>query len=488
MKTNFRLATITAAFGLFVASLFTSCQDEIKNLKVATESTTKGARIAAAVDSIIGGNCAASTSTPTNTIINTTRVLSGTYILRNYLRVVPGGRLIIKPGTVIKGECRGTIVVERGGFIDARGLSTSPIVMTSNKAAGSKAPGDWGGVVVLGRAHNNQGGNIPIEGLVGLGTPSSTSLGYFGPGGASGNITTYNTQSSGFLQYIRIEYAGTIIGANNETNGLTLASVGSGTVVDHVQVLYGRDDAFEFFGGTVNAKYLYSYSNNDDDFDTDFGYTGRIQFAVAVRNPNLYDNAGSAAASNGFESDNDAAGSTKLPLTNPRFANVTVVGPARPSCSPVINSFFGAGALLRRNTAIDIYNSAFIGFKTGINATGANAGVDLKSVSVFNPNEGATCFTPASLTGINCYDATACGTSTGSLIAVTRLPSTAWAACPTVPNLVPASTSPLATAGTTTPGTGFVSTTYRGAFGPSSTQNTAWNLTSGWLSFKCLGQ
>lgn len=467
MKTKFRLSALTAAAGLLVAGFVTSCKDDLQTASEKVDA--KGAARmtqAAAVDSVIGGSCVASTATPTSTIINTTRVLDGSYVLRNYLRVVPGGRLIIKPGTAIRGECRGTIVVERGGFIDARGTSTRPILMTSRKASGTRAPGDWGGLIVLGRAHNNQGGNVAIEGLTGTGAPSATARGYYGPGGASGNVTTYNSESSGYLQYLRIEYAGTVIGANNETNGLTLASVGSGTVVDHIQVLYGKDDGFEWFGGTVNARYLYSYNNTDDDFDTDFGFTGRIQFAVAVRK-NLVDVA--AASANGFESDNDATGSANLPKTNPRFANVTLVGP-RCVSSPSPN--FGAGILVRRSSDLDLYNSAIVNWGVGVNATGAGAGRDFKSVTVVNAT---TCFTPAGITGISCIG------------------STSWAGnicanCPTAPNLVPGSTSSLVTAGVTNPGPGFLPANYRGAFGSSSTANAGWNLTSGWLTFKCLGQ
>ena len=108
------------------------------------------------------------------------------------------------------------------------------------------------------------------------------------------------------MRYVSIEFPGYPFTANNEINGLTLGAVGRGTTLEHIQVSYSDDDAFEFFGGTVNAKYLIAYKSRDDDFDTDFGYTGKIQFGVVYRDPGKADISNSEA----FESDNDATGTT----------------------------------------------------------------------------------------------------------------------------------------------------------------------------------
>ena len=114
--------------------------------------------------------------------------------------------------------------------------------------------------------------------------------------------------NSGVLRYVRIEFPGIAFTDNNEINGLTCGGVGAATTLEHVQVSYSGDDSFEFFGGTVNAKYLIAYRGWDDDFDTDFGYSGKIQFAVSLRDPEIADQSGS----NGFESDNDGSGTTHL--------------------------------------------------------------------------------------------------------------------------------------------------------------------------------
>src|SRR4030095_6414885 len=170
---------------------------------------------------------------------------------------------------------------------------------------------DWGGVVILGKAANNQSASQAIEGIS---APS-------GDNGLYGGTT--DDDNSGEFQYVRIEFAGIALSTDNELNGLTMGSVGSATKIDHVQVSYSGDDSFEWFGGKVNTSHLIAYRGWDDDFDTDFGYTGFNQFLVSYRDPNVADKSGS----NGFESDNDAQGDTKTPQTAATFANVTFFGP-----------------------------------------------------------------------------------------------------------------------------------------------------------------
>jgi hypothetical protein len=440
MKTNIRV--LSAALSLAVAALVSSCKEEAQ-----VQPEADGKVTAAAIIPV--GTCTDNADgSPTNTLIsvNTTWTTGNTYILRGYVRVVSGATLTIQPGVIIKGECEGTLIVERGSKIDARGTANSPIVFTSNKDNCSKAPGDWGGVIILGNAPNNKGTNVAIEGIQ---FPAGTTFGFHG-----GTVATDN---SGFFQYVRIEYPGGEISDGNEINGLTLGSVGNGTVIDHVQVVYAQDDAFEWFGGTVNASYLYAYGASDDDFDTDLGYVGRVQFAAGVKVSSTEPTLG---ASNGFESDNDGTGSGDLPQTNPRFANVTLVGP----CADPDAAVFGQGLLLRRNTSLDLYSSVVLKWTKGITISSATP--TLGSVSVF---DGGT-LTPNPITGVTA------STGNGTY-------SPCPLACPAAPNLIPTTN----TAGTIPAGLGFVSTTYRGAFSAVSSNNTNWNLGGTWLSFPCFG-
>jgi hypothetical protein len=172
------------------------------------------------------------------------------------------GILTIEAGTVIVGKKGtaglnpGTLVIHRGSKIYAEGTAAKPIIFSS--AESSKAPGDWGGLVVCGKATNNQpGGFATLEGSYGA-----------HHGGSD------NADNSGIIKYVRLEYAGFPILTDKEINTLTLGSVGSGTVVSYVQASYGLDDAFEWFGGTVNCDHLVAFKTTDDDFDCDFGYRG----------------------------------------------------------------------------------------------------------------------------------------------------------------------------------------------------------------------
>jgi hypothetical protein len=173
-------------------------------------------------------------------------------------------------------------------------------------------------------------------------------------GGADDN------DNSGILKYVRIEYAGYAFLPDKELNGLTLCSVGKGTEIDYVQVSYANDDSFEWFGGSVDCKHLIAYKGLDDDFDTDNGYSGRVQFAIGFRDSLVADISGS----NGFESDNDAGGSELKPQTSAIFSNVTLVGP-RENSTNIGNSNFRRGIHLRRNSSLSIFNSVVIGWPTG---------------------------------------------------------------------------------------------------------------------------
>jgi hypothetical protein len=291
----------------------------------------------------------------------TTQKLDSTkkYLIKGTVTIDDNITLTIPAGTVIFGEkkTKGTLLVRKGGKLIAVGTEAKPIVMTSNQDQGERDKGDWGGVVMLGKANCNQN-NPAIEGI----TPSAN-YGTF-------QSTANDNDNSGTLKYVRIEYAGIALTPNNETNSLTMGAIGSGTTIEHVQVTYGGDDGFEWFGGTVNGKYLISYGTWDDDYDVDFGFSGKVQYGIAVRDPFAADQSGS----NGFEVDNDASGTTATPKTAAVFSNITILGPSYDSSSRSAFSGNYQHALhLRRNSEISIFNSVFAGFPIGLNLDGTLA-------------------------------------------------------------------------------------------------------------------
>lgn len=297
------------------------------------------------------------TTTTVSADITTNTTWSGTVLLQNKVYVKNNATLTIQPGTVIRGDkaTQGTLIITRGAKINANGTASQPIVFTSNEAIGNRNEGDWGGLVILGLARNNQPGGVAnIEGI------APTTDTQFG-----GN---FDTDNSGTLRYVRIEFAGIALEPNKEINGITFGSVGSGTTVDFVQVSFSGDDSFEWFGGTVNCKHLIAYRGLDDDFDTDFGYRGRVQFGLIIRDKNLSDAPGD---SNAFESDNDAPGSTAQPKTMPIFSNITIVGPKGNGTTALpVGEKFEKAFRLRRNTSTSILNSIITGWEKGLSIEG----------------------------------------------------------------------------------------------------------------------
>jgi len=294
------------------------------------------------------------------------------YLLKGNIYVQAPAELTIEAGTVVKGDkvSKGALIVNRGAKIHAKGTETNPIIFTSSAPASFRNYGDWGGLVLLGFANNNQGGTVTIEGVSGVENSDD---------GKHGNKDggSHEDDNSGELQYVRVEFAGIALSTDNELNGLTMGSVGSKTTIDHVQVSYSGDDSYEWFGGTVNAKYLIAYKGWDDDFDTDNGFSGHVQYAVSHRDPNNADKSGS----NGFESDNDAPGDAKTPITSAKFSNVSWFGPgtytklnnSNALNKSAYNQNYQFGAHIRRNTAVQIYNSIFIGsYLDGVHFEKAN--------------------------------------------------------------------------------------------------------------------
>jgi hypothetical protein len=303
-----------------------------------------------------------------------------TYTLQGYVKVANGAVLTIEPGTRIVGDAEtagSSLWVLRGARIEANATAAAPIVFTSEKTAGSRAPGDWGGIIIVGNGVINRnpgaGGTILTE------------------GGASGEAENYaggtnNADNSGTLRYARIEFAGyDISGAGGqELNGLSMYAVGSGTRLEYVQVLAGLDDSFEWWGGAVDGRYLVSYESGDDHFDWSEGYRGRNQFLVGFQSTRLTPAAGSGQQSSdprGFEADgcDPAPGSfctvtetgASEPFSVPVFANFAVVGPGALAGFPAD----GNGAVLRRGTG-GMLDRGIVARWPGVGLNGRDAWTD----------------------------------------------------------------------------------------------------------------
>lgn len=277
--------------------------------------------------------------------INTTTTLTSdkVWTLKGYVYVTDGAKLIIQSGTTIVSDDaeKGALCIERGAQIIAEGTAAKPIIFTSGKNSGERSPGDWGGIVILGRAKTNRSAEPTIEGGIGRS--------YGG---------TNDADNSGILKYVRIEYAGIAALPNSEINALTLGAVGSGTIIENIQTIYANDDAFEFFGGTVSPKNLYAFATADDDYDFDFGYTGTVTNSVSKRDPQFVDN---GDAGNGVECDNDGTGSTAQPFTHPKLIGMILVGPFDASAL----SNHNLGLRWRRATQFTITNSKILGYMKG---------------------------------------------------------------------------------------------------------------------------
>ena len=274
---------------------------------------------------------------------DTTLSAGNSYTLDAVTRVLDGVTLTIEPCVKILGTAPTAVLgIMPGGVLEAAGTADAPIVFTSSKAAGERLPGDWGGIIILGNAQVNQPAPT-IEGLE-MATPY---------GGAD---DTANDESSGTLQYVRVEYVGRDIdGKGNESNGVTFGGVGSGTVVDHVMVANSIDDCFEWFGGAVSAHHLIAHNCDDDMFDADFGFSGSVQFVFGRQFESSAEK-----DSNGFELDT-AANANITPRTTAAWANVTLCG-ANTGVAPTLPRI---GTVLRNQVSGSIVNAIITGFDSG---------------------------------------------------------------------------------------------------------------------------
>lgn len=303
------------------------------------------------------------------------------YRIRGYVYVTDGATLTIQPGTKIVSnrDSAGVLVIYRDAKIMADGTASNPIVFTSNES--TKQPGDFGGVVLAGQATSN-GNHAVMEG--GL-DPAYSAFG-----------GTNDDHNSGVLRYVRIEYAGKAVNPGDEVNGLSLYGVGRGTTIDYVEVVRGLDDAFEFFGGTVNCKHLIAYNCADDDYDMDDGYRGRIQFAISVKDPAFTDNKGTTGdISNNFEVDNVNPSNgfllSRSPITFPVLSNFTAIGPNN---APGTSSDYGYGMRWRRGAKFILANSIVVG--------GQRAGLSIEQDSTASYyNAGTSAFYNSILQAVN---------------------------------------------------------------------------------------
>ncbi len=288
---------------------------------------------------------------------NTTWVNDNIYQLTKIVSVANGATLTIEPGTrIIGGNITAgaappvvNLMILRGARIVAEGTSAEPIIFTSSAAEANRFPGDWGGIVIVGNATSNRTGRTVVEGPA----PADT---------VSWNGGNLDADNSGSMVYTRVEFAGAAAVLNVELNSYSMYAVGRSTRFEYNQAIRGLDDQFEWFGGTVDSRYLVSYEAGDDHFDAAEGHRGRHQFLIALQTgPRVTPRAGNpgalSAEQNGFEIDGCgsaagtcAAGFNSTPYSMPVFANFTIVGPGAGVLPVRAGGDGGVGMLLRRGT------------------------------------------------------------------------------------------------------------------------------------------
>jgi hypothetical protein len=257
------------------------------------------------------------------------------WLLRGTVFVEAPNTLEIQAGTTIYGENNtlGTLVIKQGAMIMAEGTADEPIVFTSDQPEGQRARGQWGGLIINGKAPINTGDYAWGEG----------NTGKYG-----GDVADDN---SGILKYVRVEFAGIEFSPDNELNGIAFQGVGSATTAEYLQVHFNQDDGIEFFGGTANLKYALCTGIRDDNFDWTDGWTGKAQFLVAQQKGD--------DADQGIEADNNGENNELQPYSNPQIYNVTLIGD--PSTDHGDES--DTGILLREGTKGTLRNIIVMGFK-----------------------------------------------------------------------------------------------------------------------------
>jgi len=302
-----------------------------------------------------------------------------TYTLKGFIHVTNGATLTIRPGTKILGDFNtpgSSLFIMRGARIDAQGTAAQPIVFTSSRPAGSRQPGDWGGVIIIGNAPINRSGSVAVEGS---GTDGAVSGGRNYQVLYSGGNTA--TDNSGTMSYVRVEFAGYAPTTDNELNAFTFAAVGSGTRISYLQSMAALDDAFEFFGGALDGDHLIAYETGDDMFDFSDGFSGRLQYLIGYNSLPLTPRSGAGFTSGditGIEADGCFgsgcdAGFNSQPYTSPLVANFTLIGcGSATTCGGTVG---GTGLSLRRGTGGFYLNGVVGRFPT--------AGISVRDLETF---------------------------------------------------------------------------------------------------------
>jgi hypothetical protein len=320
-------------------------------------------------------------ATDVTTDITTSRTFFNdtVYTLKGFIHVANGATLTIQPGTRIQGDFNtlgSSLWILRGAKIEAAGTADAPIVFTSSRPAGSRQPGDWGGLIIIGNAINNRNATVEIEGS---GSDGETVV-----GGKNYRVLysggTVATDNSGTLSYVRVEFAGFAPSLNNELNSFTFAAVGSGTRASFLQSMGGLDDAYEFFGGGFDADHLVAYETGDDMYDMSEGFVGRLSFLIGFNSVQLTPRTGAGFLATDLEGiENDGCngsgcdlGFNQAPFTMPLVANFTLVGCGDVAC---VGSGGGFGMMLRRGTGGYYVN--------GVLARFPRAGVSLRDAETF---------------------------------------------------------------------------------------------------------
>ncbi len=385
---------------------------------------------------------------------NTTWYADSVYVLSGYVKVRNAATLTIQPGTKVVGDTLtpgSSLWVLRGSRLMAEGTAAAPIVFTSQRPAGTRKPGDWGGIVII--------GNAPIN-------RTSSPVFTEGPTGAREDYASGTSfgDDSGSLRYVRVEFAGYDVsnGSGQELNGISMYAVGRGTKLEYVQVMSGLDDSFEWWGGGVDGRYLVSYEAGDDHYDWSEGYRGRNQFLVALQTAVVTPQAGAGTVSSdprGFEGDgcdNSLPGCTfaNQPFSAPVFANFTLIGPG----AGVFATTDGNGAVVRRGSGGTFVNGVIgrwpgVGFSVRNSESNALLAVDSLAVRSVHLVDNAQNFEPAGVNFGSALSASAFGNTAGAGVGslFTALP--AAGTVPTVGGIdwtPPASATALVGTGTTT--------------------------------------
>jgi hypothetical protein len=420
------------------------------------------------------------------------------YTLQGFIHVANGATLTIQPGTTIKGDFNtlgSALMIMKGAKIQAVGTAEAPIVFTSSRAPGSRQPGDWGGLLIVGQAPNNRSGQVNVEGT---GTDGAAVVGgknypvvYNG-----GNIAADN---SGTLSYVRVEFAGYAPIQDQEFNSFTFCAVGSGTRASYLQSLDGLDDSFEFFGGGFDLDHLIAFETGDDIFDMSEGWSGRMQYLIGINTVQLAPRTNGGFYSVDLEGiENDGcqgtgcdSGFDSAPFTVPLIANFTLIGCGQASC---MGASGGHGLMLRRGTGGYYINGVVARWSSdGVSLRDANtyvragstavpsATADLQVRNILFAETNNLIFQAASASQ-NTLDATANALTLSTATAAslfTALPAVGSAPTSIAAfDFAPATGSPIATGGlnaftgavATKAGTFVVPTAYLGAVAPGGTK------------------